>query len=145
LRWASPRGGHGAPAAQERREPVGFVAYNLGIALLEEGTPRCDPPARRAGQLAASDDAALAIRDKSNLVLGALLFEAARFDQAKASLDRVRLEGRSRTSAAARRLRGGFGQAVRAGARAVGRARRARADRPAVQEAMLALRPRTRA
>src|SRR6185503_17109256 len=47
----------------------------------------------KAGQLAADDPAALAIRDKSNLVLGALLFESGNFERAKQTLDRVRLEG----------------------------------------------------
>jgi hypothetical protein len=47
----------------------------------------------KAGQLAAGDPAGLAIRDKSNLVLGSLLFESGNFERAKQSLDRVRLEG----------------------------------------------------
>jgi hypothetical protein len=47
----------------------------------------------KAGQLAADDPAGLAIRDKSNLVLGALLFESGDFERARQSLDRVRLEG----------------------------------------------------
>ena len=47
----------------------------------------------RAGRLAAGDRAGLAIRDKSNLVLGTILFESADFERAKQSLDRVRLEG----------------------------------------------------
>src|SRR5262245_5076156 len=73
---------------------TGFVAYNLGIALLQEGhTEDAIQQLDRAGQLGASDRAGLAIRDKSNLVLGTVLFENARFDQAKQSLDRVRLEG----------------------------------------------------
>jgi len=87
----------------------GFVAYNLGIALLEEG--HADEAVRQldaAGQLAASDDAGLAIRDKSNLVLGALLFESARYDDAKRSLDRVRLEGPFSNQAL---LRAGFAEA----------------------------------
>ena len=72
----------------------GFVAYNLGIALLQEGhTEDAIQQLDRAGQLGASDRAGQAIRDKSNLVLGTVLFENARFDQAKQSLDRVRLEG----------------------------------------------------
>src|SRR4029078_7560376 len=87
----------------------GVVAYNLGIALLEEG--HADEAVRQldaAGQLAASDDAGLAIRDKSNLVLGALLFESARYDDAKRSLDRVRLEGPFSNQAL---LRAGFSEA----------------------------------
>src|SRR6185436_15600872 len=47
----------------------------------------------KAGRLPAGDEAGLAIRDKSNLVLGTMLFEAANFDRAKESLDRVSLEG----------------------------------------------------
>jgi tetratricopeptide (TPR) repeat protein len=72
----------------------GFSAYNLGIALLEDG--RADDALSqldRAGRINVSDPAALAIRDKSNLVLGTLRFEAEEFDTAKSSLDRVRLEG----------------------------------------------------
>ncbi|HEX4825905.1 MAG TPA: hypothetical protein VFV19_16515 [Candidatus Polarisedimenticolaceae bacterium] len=72
----------------------GFVAYNLGIALLEDGrTGDAVKQLDRAGQLAAGDPAGLAIRDKTNLVLGAMLFEGSRFDEAKQSLDRVRLDG----------------------------------------------------
>jgi tetratricopeptide (TPR) repeat protein len=72
----------------------GFVAYNLGIALLQtdhrqEAIEQLD----KAGQLAASDPAGLAIRDKSNLVLGSILSESDNFERAKQSLDRVRLEG----------------------------------------------------
>ena len=72
----------------------GFSAYNLGIALLQDD--RGDAAISqldRAGQLNVSDRAALAIRDKSNLVLGTLHFESADFDSAQRSLDRVRLVG----------------------------------------------------
>jgi len=73
---------------------AGFVAYNLGIALLQDGRPQeAIEQLDRAGQLAAGNRAGLAIRDKSNLVLGAILFESADFDRARQSLDRVRLEG----------------------------------------------------
>jgi tetratricopeptide (TPR) repeat protein len=73
---------------------AGFVAYNLGIALLqagkkEEAVEQLD----KAGRLAGDDPASLAIRDKSNLVLGSLLFEAGNSERAKQALDRVRLEG----------------------------------------------------
>ncbi len=72
----------------------GFVAYNLGIALIQDGrTEEGIAQLDKAGQMAASDRAGLAIRDKSNLVVGAVLFEASRFDQARQSLDRVRLDG----------------------------------------------------
>lgn len=73
---------------------AGFVAYNLGIALLQEGRPQeAMEQLDKAGQLPAADPAGLAIRDKSNLVLGTMLFESGNFDRARQSLDRVRLEG----------------------------------------------------
>ncbi len=73
---------------------TGFVAYNLGIALLQDGRPQeAIEQLDEAGRLAAGDRPGLAIRDKSNLVLGTILFESANFDRAKQSLDRVRLEG----------------------------------------------------
>jgi predicted negative regulator of RcsB-dependent stress response len=72
----------------------GFASYNLGIALLQDGRPQdAIEQLDKAGRLAAVDEAGLAIRDKSNLVLGTMLFEAANFDRAKESLDRVSLEG----------------------------------------------------
>src|SRR5437867_10662325 len=61
---------------------AGFVAYNLGIALLQAGRQKeAIEQLDKAGQLAADDPAALAIRDKSNLVLGALLFELGNLDR----------------------------------------------------------------
>ena len=72
----------------------GFSAYNLGIALLQDGRGHAAlSQLDRAGRLRASDPAALAIRDKSNLVLGTLRFESEDFDAAQRSLDRVRLVG----------------------------------------------------
>jgi tetratricopeptide (TPR) repeat protein len=79
---------------QNDKSLAGFVAYNLGIALLQAGRQKeAIAQLDKAGQLATDDPAALAIRDKSNLVLGALLFESGNFERAKQSLDRVRLEG----------------------------------------------------
>jgi len=73
---------------------AGFVAYNLGIALLQDGRPKeAIEQLDKAGQLPASDPAGLAIRDKSNLVLGTILFELGNFDRSRQSLDRVHLEG----------------------------------------------------
>src|SRR5437660_6692851 len=73
---------------------AGFVAYNLGIALLQDGRPQeAIEQLNKAGQLSAGDPAGLAIRDKSNLVLGTLLFESGNFERARQSLDRVHLEG----------------------------------------------------
>src|SRR5215468_957011 len=79
---------------QNDKSLAGFVAYNLGIALLQAGRQKeAIEQLDKAGQLAADDAAGLAIRDKSNLVLGALLFDSGNFERAKLSLDRVRLEG----------------------------------------------------
>ncbi|HKQ62797.1 MAG TPA: tetratricopeptide repeat protein [Candidatus Polarisedimenticolaceae bacterium] len=74
---------------------AGFTAYNLGIALLQDGRAQeAIEQLDKAGRLEVGDDhAGLAIRDKSNLVLGTLLFESANPERAKQSLDRVRLEG----------------------------------------------------
>jgi len=72
----------------------GFSQYNLGIALLEEGEKKeAVLQLDRAGTVKGSDDASLAIVDKSNLILGTLLFEAQAFDESARSLGRVRLEG----------------------------------------------------
>src|SRR5438552_3803928 len=73
---------------------AGFIAYNLGIALFQDGRSQdAIEQLDKAGSLAAGDPAGLAIRDKSNLVLGGMLFESGDFERAKRSLDRVRLEG----------------------------------------------------
>jgi hypothetical protein len=73
---------------------VGFSAYNLGIALLENGQlEAAAAQLDRAGRVAASDRQTHAIRDKSNLVLGTLLFEAEEYRRAQSSLERVRLSG----------------------------------------------------
>jgi tetratricopeptide (TPR) repeat protein len=73
---------------------AGFTSYNLGIALLQDGRQQeAIEQLDKAGQFLAVDPAGLAIRDKSNLVLGAVLFESGNFERAKLSLDRVRLEG----------------------------------------------------
>jgi len=72
----------------------GFAAYNLGIALLREGRQHeALAQLDRAGQVRDDDRATLAIRDKSNLVLGTILLESGEYSQAKKFLDRVRLGG----------------------------------------------------
>src|SRR3989449_1465290 len=72
----------------------GFVASNLGIALFQDGRPKeAIEQLDKAGRLPAADGAGLAIRDKSNLVLGSMLFESGDFERARQSLDRVRLDG----------------------------------------------------
>ena len=73
---------------------AGFSAYNLGIALLEEGEKKeAAEQFDRAGKVQGSDSATQAIVDKSNLILGTLLFESSAYDLAERSLDRVHLEG----------------------------------------------------
>ncbi|HSD96544.1 MAG TPA: hypothetical protein VLB06_05300, partial [Sulfuricaulis sp.] len=72
----------------------GFSAYNLGIALWrsgqqEEGARQLD----KAGQISGTDLATLAIRDKSNLVLGSSLLENKHPELAKQYLERVHLSG----------------------------------------------------
>jgi hypothetical protein len=72
----------------------GFSSYNLGIALLRNERPEeAIRQLNKAGTVKAGQQDVHAIRDKSNLVLGSLLFEASQFDLAQRSLDRVRLEG----------------------------------------------------
>jgi len=79
---------------QSSEELAGFSAYNLGIALLQDGHAQdAVEQLDRAGRVGAGDDATRAIRDKSNLVLGTLLFESSEFGPAQSSLDRVRLDG----------------------------------------------------
>jgi tetratricopeptide (TPR) repeat protein len=73
---------------------AGFVAYNLSIALLQDGRKEeAIEQLDKAGQLPVGDPAGLAIRDKSNLVLGSMFFESGNFERARKSLDRVHLEG----------------------------------------------------
>lgn len=72
----------------------GFSTYNLGIALLNdgkalEGRQYLD----RTGRIDSNDALTLAIKDKSNLVLGSKLLEEKKFEDAKQVLDRVRLNG----------------------------------------------------
>jgi Flp pilus assembly protein TadD len=79
---------------QHSEELKGFATYNLGIALLQDGQQvEAVEQLDRAGQVSGAEQPTLAIRDKSNLVLGTLLFEASQFGPAQGTLDRVRLEG----------------------------------------------------
>jgi tetratricopeptide (TPR) repeat protein len=126
---------------------AGFTAYNLGIAMLQDSRPQeAIEQLDKAGQPAAServdgaDLADLAMRDKTNLVLGTMLFESGNFERAKQSLDRVRLDGPFSNQAL---LRAGWAEAS---AKQYDRALvpwNILADREptdaAVQEAMLAL------
>ena len=79
---------------QQVKSLQGFTTYNLGIALLRDGKKQ---EGRRyidlAGQIDSDRAVTLAIRDKSNLVLGSKLLEERNFEGAKQMLDRVRLKG----------------------------------------------------
>lgn len=79
---------------QDTRDFGGFASYNLGIAYLQDGQRQMAlDQLDRAGQIATDDPAELAIRDKSNLVLGTILLEDGDFDAAIPYLNRVRLDG----------------------------------------------------
>ncbi len=72
----------------------GFASYNLGIALMrggkiKEGRQYLD----FTGKIDSDNPVTLAIKDKSNLVLGDKLLEGKNFEGAKEVLDRVRLSG----------------------------------------------------
>ncbi|HTG82903.1 MAG TPA: hypothetical protein VL949_13215 [Geobacteraceae bacterium] len=72
----------------------GFAGYNLGIALIKEGKEQDGRGSLdRTGQIANDTEAASAIRDKSNLVLGYKLLDEKAGENAKLVLDRVRLSG----------------------------------------------------
>jgi tetratricopeptide (TPR) repeat protein len=94
---ANGRFGDASPLLKELQGAKGlegFAGYNLGIAAMKEGK---EQEGRRyldrAGQLPGDAPAALAIRDKSNLVLGYKLLDENSGDTAKQVLERVRLSG----------------------------------------------------
>lgn len=79
---------------QSTKSLEGFATYNLGIALLRDGKEQGGRQyLDRTGLIAGSSPAALAIKDKSNLVLGYKLLDENNFEGAKQILDRVRLNG----------------------------------------------------
>ncbi len=80
---------------QRSDEFGGFAAYNLGIAYLQSGQHSAAlEQLEIAGQIKATDESELAIRDKANLVLGTILLEDGEFANALPPLNRVRLDGR---------------------------------------------------
>ncbi len=92
--------GRSAEAAEVLRELqgtkglTGFSEFNLAVALLQDGrTAEALQQLDRAGQVDARDAMTHSIRDKANLVLGGMLLESGRFEEARAPLERVRLEG----------------------------------------------------
>ena len=72
----------------------GFAAYNLGIALLQDGhSPEALRQLDKAGQIDSRETATAAIRDKSNMVLGSIMLQSQDYAHAQLAFDRVRLEG----------------------------------------------------
>ena len=72
----------------------GFAAYNLGVALWRSGQQAAGSrQLDQAGRIAGDELATLAIKDKSNLVLGSALLEERHPDLARPYLERVRLSG----------------------------------------------------
>ena len=72
----------------------GFSTYNLGIALLRDGKKQEGRQyLGRTGQIVSNKRLTLAIKDKSNLVLGTKLLDEKKYESAKEVLDRVRLKG----------------------------------------------------
>ena len=72
----------------------GFSTYNLGLAFIQSGQEAKGLEVLdQAGQIKTDDEATLAIKDKSNLLLGSRLISAGQPAQAKQYLDRVRLSG----------------------------------------------------
>jgi hypothetical protein len=79
---------------QEVKSLEGFSTYNLGIALIKDGKEIAGREyLDLTGRLNSNDPLTLAIKDKSNLVLGSKLLEEEKFESAKQILDRVRLNG----------------------------------------------------
>jgi len=73
---------------------LGFSTYNLGIALIRDGKEiEGRSSLGGAGQIKSDDNVTLAIKDKSNLVLGEKYLSEKKFTAAKYVLDRVRLTG----------------------------------------------------
>ena len=72
----------------------GFAGYNLGIALIKEGKEQDGRQyLDRSGQILSDSPATLAIKDKSNLVLGYKLLDEKATENARVVLERVRLSG----------------------------------------------------
>ena len=72
----------------------GFATYNLGIALVKSGkTQKGRYYIDMAGQVKGDELLTMAIRDKANLVLGSKLLKEKKYEDAKVTLDRVRLKG----------------------------------------------------
>lgn len=89
-----PEAGRVFQDLQGTKGQEGFAGYNRGIALIKEGKEQEGRESLdRAGQIKADAQEALAIKDKSNLVLGYKLLDENAGANAKLVLERVRLSG----------------------------------------------------
>ncbi len=126
---------------QNAKSLKGFATYNLGIALIKDGKKTEGRMCLdRVGQIKSSDEFALAIKDKANLILGSKLLDEKSFTNAKPLLDRVRLSGPLSNRALlasgwADAFQGDFERALVPWSLLVNR----EVTDPAVQEAMLAV------
>jgi predicted negative regulator of RcsB-dependent stress response len=72
----------------------GFASYNLGIAYLQDNQKALAlEQLEKAGLIESEDPGELAIRDKSNLVLGTILLDDGQLETAVTYLNRVRING----------------------------------------------------
>ena len=79
---------------QSAEDLKGFAAYNLGIALLQAGHDQEGlRQLEKAGQIDSRAAPTVAIRDKSNMVLGSVLLQSSDYAHAQQAFDRVRLDG----------------------------------------------------
>jgi outer membrane protein assembly factor BamD (BamD/ComL family) len=73
---------------------TGFSEYNLAIAHLQnERSDLAIAQLEKAGAVKARTEPSRAIRDKANLVRGTMLLKTGQFDEARSSLERVRMDG----------------------------------------------------
>ena len=116
---------------QRAESLTGFAAYNLGIALLQDGrTPDAIEQLDRAGRVASGERGAEAIRDKANLILGTMLFESADYQRAYAVAgSRTARRAVLEPGAAARGLGRSLGGELRTRARPLEHPRQTRGDR----------------
>jgi tetratricopeptide (TPR) repeat protein len=75
-------------------EQAPYALYNRGIALMRAGdTPAALNALQQVADMPAAQEELLAIKDKSNLTLGYMLLQQNELEQARARLNKVRLQG----------------------------------------------------
>lgn len=78
-----------------KESPIGqYARYNLGVALVKSGQEEAGSKLLdEIGMAPAADEEMRSLRDKANVALGFSALQAGRADEARRSLQRVRLEG----------------------------------------------------